>query len=73
MSHMNYEWISEKGAGLTAFAVGLVLLVISYFESQYRYVFLVGGIIALYFGYKQLRKRDTPFQKRERELRRKRL
>jgi 4-hydroxybenzoate polyprenyltransferase len=70
---MNWERISEKSASLMAFVVGLGFLVAAFFDSQYRYFHLVVAILALYFGYRQFKKRDTPFQKRERELRRKRL
>ena len=70
---MILEWISEKSTSLMAFAVGIGFLVIAFFDSQYRYFHLVVAILAFSFGYRQSKKRDTPFQNRERELRRRRL
>jgi 4-hydroxybenzoate polyprenyltransferase len=68
---MNAEWISQKSPGLLAIVVGLGFLVIAFFNSQYRYFFLVVAIIALVYAYKQLKKKDTPFEKHERDVRRK--
>ena len=68
---MNLEWISQKGPSLLAIIVGLAFLAIAVFNSQYRYFFLCAAIVALVYGNRQYKKRDTPFEKRERELRRK--
>jgi 4-hydroxybenzoate polyprenyltransferase len=70
---MNLEWISQKGAGLTALVVGLIFGFMAFFDSQYRYFYLCIAVLALIYGYKKLKKQDTPFQRRERELRRKNL
>jgi 4-hydroxybenzoate polyprenyltransferase len=70
---MNMEWISEKGASLTAFAIGLGFIGLSFLYGKYRYFLLCAAIVALIYGYKQFKKRGTPFERRERELRRKRL
>jgi hypothetical protein len=70
---MNIEWISEKGASLTAFAIGLGFIGLSFLHSQYRYFHLCVAIFAFIYGYKQFKKRMTPFERREREIRRKRL
>jgi hypothetical protein len=70
---MNLEWISDKGTGLLWGTAGLGLLAIAYFEAQYRYFYLCVALLALIYAYKQIVRRDTPFQRRERELRRKRL
>jgi hypothetical protein len=70
---MKLEWIADKGNSLLAFLVGLVFLALTYINSQYRYFLLCVAIVFLALGYKQIRKRDTPFERRERELRRKRL
>jgi hypothetical protein len=70
---MNMEWISEKGASLTAFLVGLGFIVVSIVSSQYRYLFICIAICFLVYGYRQFKKRATPFEKHERELRRRRL
>jgi 4-hydroxybenzoate polyprenyltransferase len=70
---MNIEWISQKGAGITALIVGLVFTLMAFFDNQYRYFYLCIAILALIYGYKKIKKRDTPFERRERELRRKTL
>ncbi len=54
-----------------AFVVGLGFIGVAFLDSQYRYFHLCIAIIALVYGYKQFKKRDTPFERREREIRRK--
>ncbi len=67
---MNKAWITEKAPGLLAVAIGLGFIGIAYLDAQYRYFHLVVAAIALYYGYKRISRQETPFQKRERELRR---
>jgi hypothetical protein len=68
---MNLEWIAQKGTSLMAFIVGLGFIAVSLLYPRYMYFFLCIAILAFIYGYRQLKKRDTPFEKRERELRRK--
>jgi 4-hydroxybenzoate polyprenyltransferase len=70
---MNLEWISQKGTSLMAIIVGLGFVIIAYLDSQYRYFYLCIAIVAFIYGYKQFKRRDTPFEKREREIRRKEM
>jgi hypothetical protein len=70
---MKMEWISEKGASLTAFLVGLGFIIVSIVNIQYRYFFICLAICCLVYGYRQFKRRDSPFERHERELRRKRL
>ncbi len=70
---MNMEWISEKGSSLICFAITLGFIGLSFIHSEYRYFHLVVALIALVYGLKQFKRRDTPFEKHERELRRKSL
>jgi hypothetical protein len=70
---MNLEWISEKSASLMAFAVALIVLALSFAYPGYRYVFLCVAIVVFAYGIKQFRKQDTPFERHERELRRRTL
>jgi hypothetical protein len=67
---MDLGWISQKSTGLLAVLVGLGFIGIAYFDAQYRYFHLVVALIALYFGYRRITRRETPFEKREREIRR---
>jgi predicted membrane protein len=68
---MNLEWISQKGTGLMMLIVALALIFMALFDSRYRYLYLCVAIFLLIYGYRKIKKRDTPFEKRERELRRK--
>jgi 4-hydroxybenzoate polyprenyltransferase len=68
---MNLEWISNKGERLLAIAAGLGFMIVALFNDRYRYFFLCVGIIAFVYAYKKFKKRDTPFERREREIRRK--
>jgi hypothetical protein len=70
---MIWEWIAEKGASLLAFLIGLGLIGVSFLEPQYRYFFLCLSLIAIVYGCKRLKKHDTPFERREREMKRKQL
>ncbi len=67
------EWIAEKGTSLIAVVVALGFVGIAFLDSQYRYFHILVAILALVYGYKQFKRRDTPFERRERDLRRRRL
>jgi len=68
---MNLEWISQKSSSLMGIAVGLGFIAFAFLFSQYMYIHLCVAVVALAYAYKQFKKRDTPFEKREREIRRK--
>jgi hypothetical protein len=70
---MIWEWIAEKGTSLLAFLVGLGFVGIAFLDAQYRYFYLCIALIAVAYGYKLLKKRSTPFEKHEREMKRKQL
>jgi hypothetical protein len=70
---MIWEWIAVKGPGLIGFVLGLGLIGIAYLENQYRYLFIVAAILAFLYGFRQFRRHDTPFQRHEREIRRKQM
>jgi hypothetical protein len=70
---MIWEWIAEKAASLLAFLVGLGFVGVSFLEPKYRYFFLCLALVAFVYGCKQYRKHDTPFERREREMKRKQL
>jgi len=38
-----------------------------------RYFYLFIALLAILYGYKQLKKHDTPFERHERDLRRRKL
>jgi hypothetical protein len=68
---MNLEWISQKGTGLMAIVAGLGLIAFAILHSQYFYFYICAAIAAFIYGFRRFKKRDTPFERRERELRRK--
>jgi predicted membrane protein len=51
--------------------VALALIFMALFDSRYRYLYLCVAIFLMIYGYRKIKKRDTPFERRERELRRK--
>ena len=67
---MNFTWISEKSPGLLAVVIGLGFLGAAYLDAHYRYFHLVVAVVALYYGWRRISRQETPFEKRERELRR---
>ncbi len=54
-----------------ALFVGLGFIAVAFFYRQYMYFFFCLAIIAFVYGYRQFRRRDTPFERHEREMRRK--
>lgn len=56
-----------------AIVAGLIFIAFAFLHSQFRYFHLCVAIVAFVYGYRQFKKRITPFEKRERELRRKTL
>jgi 4-hydroxybenzoate polyprenyltransferase len=67
------EWIAEKSASVIAFLIALVFIGLGFYSPQFRWICICIALIAIVYGYKQLKKHDTPFQRQEREIRRKRL
>ena len=67
---MDLNWISDRSAPLLAILVGLGFIGIAYIDAQYRYFHLLVAFIAFGFAYKRLTRHETPFEKREREMRR---
>ena len=63
------EKLAQKGTILTAFFIALMFVVFAFFYIQYRYLHICIAVVAFIYGFRQLKKRDTPFEKRERELR----
>ena len=68
---MILEKLSQKGSSYIAFFIALVFLVLALLDVRYRYFFLCVAILTFIYGCRQFKKRDTPFERRERELRRK--
>ena len=70
---MIWETVAQKSSSLIAFFIALLFLVFAVLDVRYRYFHLCVAIVAFVYGYRQFKKRDTPFERRERELRRKAL
>jgi hypothetical protein len=54
-----------------AFVITLGLIVVAFLDIRYRYFYLCVAVVALLYGCRQFRKRDTPFERHERNTRRK--
>jgi len=67
------EWVSEKSTGLMWLLVAVLFVAFAFLYDTYRYVHICVAIVAFVFACKQLRKRNTPFERREREIRRKNM
>jgi hypothetical protein len=52
---------------------GCLVLIYGYFDATYRYVWLVVGVVLIGYGQRVFRKVETPFERRQRELRRTQL
>jgi hypothetical protein len=70
---MIWEWVAEKGTSLLAFLVGLGFIGVSFLDPQYRYFFLCLAIVVIAYACKRYKKHDTPFEKRDREMKRKQM
>ncbi len=70
---MIWDWIAEKSTALTAFLVALAFICAAFFYYQFRFIFICLALIAIAYGFKQMKKHVTPFQRHEREMRRKQL
>jgi hypothetical protein len=70
---MIWEMLAQKGTSYIAFFFALMFLVFAFFDIRYRYFHLCIAVVAFIYGYRQLKKRDTPFEKHEREIRRKNM
>jgi hypothetical protein len=70
---MIWEWVAEKGTSLLAFFIGLGFIGVSFMDPQYRYFFLCLAVVVIAYGCKRYTKHDTPFEKRDRETKRKQL
>ena len=63
------EKLAQKSTSLTAFFIALLFLVFAFFYTQYIVLHICIAVLAIIYGFRQLKRRDTPFEKRERELR----
>ncbi len=70
---MIWETVAQKSTSLLAFFVALLFLVFAILDMRYRYFHICIAVLAFIYGYRKLKKRDTPFERQEREIRRKNL
>ena len=64
------RWSANKLQGACWLVAGLLVVIYAFFEVTYRYVFLVIGIGMILYGQRVYRKVETPFERRQRELKR---
>ena len=70
---MILEWIAEKGTGLMAVIVAVGLIAVAFLDTGRWFLYIILAVLALIYARKEFKKRATPFERRERELRRKKL
>jgi hypothetical protein len=66
---MKMTWIWENAPSLIAFIVGLGFVGVSFLDAQYRYLYVLLAILAFYYGYRRFGRKETPFERKEREMR----
>lgn len=64
------EWSANRIQGACWLLAGLLVLIYAFYDATYRYVWLVVGIALILYGQRVFRKVETPFERRQRELKR---
>ncbi len=68
---LNPNW--DRAVGILAAAVGLGLALYVFFDVRRVLVYLALALAAAYLAYKRMNRHETPFERKERELRRGRM
>jgi hypothetical protein len=66
---MRNGWMWENTSSVLAFVVGIGFIVVAFLDAQYRYLYLLLAILAFYYGYRRFGHKETPFERKEREMR----
>ena len=67
------EWGAKKAQGACWILGALLLFALSYYDATYRYIWLVVGIVMIWYGQKLLKAVETPFERHQREQKRTQL
>ncbi len=67
------HWGTKQNQGLTWLIVGLGFLGFSFWETGYRFLWIVLGLWMVWYGQRLIRQVETPFERKQREARRERL
>jgi hypothetical protein len=67
------HWGAKQNQGLTWLVVGLGFLGFSFIETDYRILWIVLGCGAVWYGQRLFRQGETPFERKQREMRRNQL
>jgi hypothetical protein len=67
------SWGAKQNQGLTWLVVGLGFLFFSFFETGYRILWILLGCGAIWNGQRLFRQEETPFERKQREMRRNQL
>jgi hypothetical protein len=67
------HWGARQSQGLTWLVAGLGLLGFSFFETKYRFLWIIVGVGMLCNGRRLMKQVETPFERKQRELRRNQL
>ncbi len=67
------HWGARQSQGLTWLLAGVGLLAFSFFEPNYRILWIILGLGMIWNGQRLMRQVETPFERKQREMRRTQL
>jgi hypothetical protein len=67
------HWGAKQSQGLTWLVAGLGLLGFSFYETVYRILWIILGMGMLWNGQRLIKQVETPFERKQREMRRNQL
>ncbi len=67
------QWGAKQNQGLTWLVFGLGFLIFSFFETEYRLLWILLGLWMIWMGQRLLKHVETPFERKQRESRRNQL
>jgi hypothetical protein len=67
------QWGARQSQGLAWLVIGVGILVFSFFETNYRLLWIALGAWMIWNGQRLFKKVETPFERKQRESRRTQL
>ena len=63
------SWNANKIQGACWMLAAFLVLLYAVYDATYRYVWLAVAVVMIWYGQRVFRKVETPFERRQRELR----